>query len=240
MFLRYQEHRGPILAGGLSYQSIFAVFAALWVGFSVAGLVLRANPRAELGVLRHDQLLDSRADRHRQRQGRGDGRPAAADRHPGLVRRHRRGGLLLTGLGWLASARDAVRALFDLPGERTNFLLLKLKDFGLALGFGAVLLVSAALSVVAPRRSGPCSAGSGSTRTPWSRRSPAAGRPGRHAAAGHGGAGGVVPAAVGAEHPAATPVRRCAARRHRPRRAQGARSALLAARAGTRCSHPSP
>jgi membrane protein len=44
MLLRYQERRGPILASGLSYQSIFAVFAALWLGFSVAGLVLRANP----------------------------------------------------------------------------------------------------------------------------------------------------------------------------------------------------
>jgi membrane protein len=57
------------------------------------------------------------------------------------------GGLLFTALGWLSSTREAVRALFDLPGERLNFFLLKLKDLGLALGFGAALIVSAALSV---------------------------------------------------------------------------------------------
>ena len=155
MFLRYQERRGPILAGGLSYQSIFAVFAALWLGFSVAGLVLRANPRARArrssprsttsipglidtgsgkGAVTVDQLLQTSILGW-------SGVIAAA-------------GLLLTGLGWLASARDAVRALFDLPGERTNFLLLKLKDFGLALGFGAVLLVSAALSVASTQALG--------------------------------------------------------------------------------------
>ena len=38
MLVRYQERRGPILAAGLSYQSIFAVFAGLWLGFSVAAM----------------------------------------------------------------------------------------------------------------------------------------------------------------------------------------------------------
>jgi membrane protein len=148
MLLRYQERRGPILASGLSYQSIFAVFAALWLGFSVAGLVLRANPELSsaffatintsipglidtgsgTGAVKADQLLQTSILGW-------SGIIAAA-------------GLLITGLGWLAAARDAVRALFDLPGERTNFLLLKLKDFGLALGFAVALLISAALSVV--------------------------------------------------------------------------------------------
>src|SRR5690606_27757339 len=58
------------------------------------------------------------------------------------------GGLFFTALGWLASARDAVRVLGDLPAPRTNFLLLKLKDLGLALGFGVLLLISAGLSVL--------------------------------------------------------------------------------------------
>jgi len=57
-------------------------------------------------------------------------------------------GLFFTALGWLASARDAVRLLGDLPAPTTNFLLLKLKDLGLAIGFGILLLVSAGLSVL--------------------------------------------------------------------------------------------
>jgi membrane protein len=154
VFLRYQERRGPILAGGLSYQSIFAVFAGLWLGFSVAGLVLRANPELSSAFFATINtsipgLIDS-----------GDGTGAVkADEllqtsilgWSGIIAA---AGLLFTGLGWLASARDAVRALFDLPGEHTNFLLLKLKDFGLALGFGAALLVSAVLSVVSTQALG--------------------------------------------------------------------------------------
>ncbi|HEY9477108.1 MAG TPA: YihY/virulence factor BrkB family protein [Microbacteriaceae bacterium] len=147
VFVRYRERRGSILARGLSYQSIFAVFAGLWLGFSVAGLVLRANPELSsaffatinasvpglidvgegTGAVKADQLLETSI--------LGWSGVVAA-----VV-------LLFTGLGWLAAARDAVRALFDLPGERTNFLLLKLKDFGLAVGFGAALLVSAGLSL---------------------------------------------------------------------------------------------
>jgi membrane protein len=57
------------------------------------------------------------------------------------------GGLLFTALGWLASARDAIRTLFGLPGELLNFFLLKLKDIGLGVGFGVALLLSSALLV---------------------------------------------------------------------------------------------
>jgi membrane protein len=148
MFLRYQKHRGPLLANGLSYQSLFAVFAALWLGFSVAGLVLRANPELSAAFFATINasipgLIDT---------GSGTGAVKAEQ----LLQTSILGwsgiiaaiGLLITGLGWLASARDAVRVLFDLPGEHTNYLLLKLKDLGLALGFAAALLVSAALSLV--------------------------------------------------------------------------------------------
>ena len=154
MFLRYQERRGPILASGLSFQSIFAVFAALWLGFSVAGLVLRANPELSSAFFTTVNtsipgLIDTgsgkgavKADQLLQTSILGwSGIIAAA-------------GLLFTGLSWLAAARDAVRSLFDLPGERTNFLLLKLKDFGLAVGFAVVLLISAALSVVSTQALG--------------------------------------------------------------------------------------
>lgn len=147
VFRHFAERRGFLLAGGLSYQSLFAVFAAIWVGFAVFGLFLRSNLalsaaffdtiaqsvpglldwRGADGVIDPDQLM--------QAEILGwTGAIAAV-------------GLLFTALGWLASTREAIRALFDLPGEQLNFFLLKLKDLGLALGFGAALIVSAALSV---------------------------------------------------------------------------------------------
>jgi membrane protein len=58
------------------------------------------------------------------------------------------GGLLFTAIGWLASGRDAVRTIFGLGALPGNFVMRKVKDLGLAVGFSAALLVSAALSVL--------------------------------------------------------------------------------------------
>jgi membrane protein len=147
VFLDYGAHRGPLLAAGLSSQAIFAVFAAIWVAFSVFGIVLSGNPELQEGLFALiasavPGLIDT-----------GDGGAidpddlvnAAVFTWTGAIALV---GLFFTALGWLASARDAVRVLGDLPGPRTNFLLLKLKDLGLALGFGVLLLVSATLSVL--------------------------------------------------------------------------------------------
>jgi membrane protein len=154
VLLHYTESRGPLLASGLSYQAIFAVFASLWVGFSVAGLLVDANPdirRAFFQVLNESVpgLIDT---------GSGDGIVDPDDLQTGVVLSWTGaialGGLLFTALGWLASARDAIRVLFGLPGELLNFLLLKLKDTGLGIGFGAALLISSALLVLSTQAVG--------------------------------------------------------------------------------------
>lgn len=147
VFLDYGAHRGPLLASGLSNQAIFAVFAAIWVTFSVFGIVLAGNTELQ------DALFSLLSTAVPGLIDTGDG--GAID-PADLVNTTVLGwtgaialvGLLFTALGWLASARDAIRVLGDLPAPRTNFLLLKLKDLGLAIGFGALLLISAALSVL--------------------------------------------------------------------------------------------
>jgi membrane protein len=147
VFLDYSAHRGPLLAAGLSSQAIFAVFAAIWVAFSVFGIVLAGSPRLQDGLF---ALIGSAIP------GLIDTGDGGAIKPGDLVNPTvftwtgaiALGGLLFTALGWLASARDAVRVLGDLPGPRTNFLLLKLKDLGLAIGFGILLLISAVLSVL--------------------------------------------------------------------------------------------
>jgi membrane protein len=146
--VHYNERRGPLLAAGLSYQAIFAVFAAIWVGFAIAGFVIKANPQLEqalldliainlpglLAVNGGDGILDR--DRLFEASILGwTGAIAAA-------------GLLFTVLAWLASGRDAVRIMFGLPGPRTNFVILKLKDLGLVLVFASAIVLSATLSVL--------------------------------------------------------------------------------------------
>jgi len=142
VFTRYGQRGGPLLAQGLSYQSIFATFAAIWVSFSVAGFVVQSNPEL-LGALIDNLstsipgLIDT---------GDGNGALKISDLlntgtlswtgSIALV------GLLLTAIGWLSAARQAVRGIFD-----ANFLLLKLKDLGLGIGFGVAVIVSSALTV---------------------------------------------------------------------------------------------
>lgn len=147
VFDNYTRARGPLLSSGLSYQAIFAVFAAIGVGFAIAGTFIRDNLDLQDALF---QLLDSSV--------------------PGLIDTGSNGGaidpqellnssaltwtgaiaavlLLFSALNWLASGRDAVRAIFGVPAQVANIVLLKLKDLGLALGFGAALVLSAALSV---------------------------------------------------------------------------------------------
>lgn len=146
VFTHYSETGGPLLASGLAFQALFAIFAALFVFFAVFGFVLRGNLAlqqslfemisrsvpglvgdGESDILSTGTLLDSSILSW-------TGAIAAA-------------GLIWTALGFLGSLRQAVRLLFGLPGPTTIFILLKLKDAATAIVFAVVLIISAALSV---------------------------------------------------------------------------------------------
>ena len=148
VFMNYAEKRGPILAGGLAYQALFAGFAALWAGFSIAGIVLAGDVRlreelidllaqAVPGLIASD-TVEGAIDPDILLSAGGAFTLAAVI---ALV------GLLVTALGWLDSARASVRSLFDLPAPTTNFAILKAMDLGIGVGLGVALLVSLGLSV---------------------------------------------------------------------------------------------
>lgn len=144
----YARYQGALLAQGLAYQLIFAVFAALWVGFSTIGLLLRANPALRDAVFTTisqavPRLIDTGG-------GTGAIDPKVLLDAPvlGWTGAIALVGLVATALGWLASARGAIRTIFGLPGLTVNFVLLKLKDLVIGFGFGVVVIVSAALSVI--------------------------------------------------------------------------------------------
>ena len=148
VFLHYASSNGPLMAQGLAYQAIFAVFAAIWVAFSVAGVIITANPdlqEALLGILASSVpgLIDD---------GSGTGAIDARQLFDSAGVLSWTGaiaaiGLIMTAIGWLASGRVAVRTLFGLDAPKGNPVLLKVKDLGLALGFGVAIMLSAAVTV---------------------------------------------------------------------------------------------
>jgi len=148
VLVRYGRDRGPILASGMAYQALFAVFAGLWVAFSIAGVVVSNSIGLRQTIL--DFLRDIVPGLVKNGSDNGAIDPAVftegfAFGISGIVAFV---GLLLTALGWLAAARDSVRTLFDLPPASTNAVLQKLIDLGLGVAFGVLLLLAAALSVV--------------------------------------------------------------------------------------------
>ena len=141
----YNEDGGPLLAAGMSYNAVFATFAALWVTFSVAGFIIAGNPVLKDGLI---QGVNSTVPGLL-----GDDGAVDPDRLLSTGTLTWTGalalvGLLMTALGFLASMRDAVRRIFNLPPDTTMIVLQKLRDLGLALGFGVLILVSAGLSFV--------------------------------------------------------------------------------------------
>lgn len=144
--VHYGRDRGPILASGLAYQALFAVFAGLWVAFSIAGLVVSADSGLQGSII---DLLDETVPGLID-DGDHTGAIDPADLASGvgftLSGVVSLAVLLFTALGWLAAARDSVRTMLDLPPASTNFLLQKLLDLAAGVAFALLLLVAAGLS----------------------------------------------------------------------------------------------
>jgi membrane protein len=154
VFLYYSSAQGPLLASGLAYQAIFAVFAAVWVGFSIVGLIVAGNAQLQQPLI--DFLATTVPGLIKSSSGSGaidpkillNGGTFTLSGIIALV------GVLVTALSWLASARTAIRIIFGVPQSKTNFLLLKLRDLGVALVFSVALIISATLSVAGSAATG--------------------------------------------------------------------------------------
>ena len=148
VLLHYAADNGPLIAGGLTYQAIFAVFAGLWFGFSVAGFVLRGNVELQDAVFR--TLNGFIPGLVAVDGGRGAIRAsvlldASSLTWAGAISLV---GVLFTAVGFLGTLRTGVRIMFALPNLQSNPVVQKLKDTGLTLAFGAVVLFTAALSLL--------------------------------------------------------------------------------------------
>ncbi|GAB3605424.1 hypothetical protein GCM10027413_08330 [Conyzicola nivalis] len=148
VFQHYAVSGGPLMASGLANQGLFATFAGLWVGFSVIGLVIAGDPALRSSLV--DTIANAVPGLIESSTSDGAIDPddllaAGILNWTGAIALV---GLLFTAIGFLGSAREAVRRIFAIAPDSTFFLLLKLKDLGLAVGFGAALIVSTVISTV--------------------------------------------------------------------------------------------
>lgn len=146
VLLHYSARRGPLLASGLAYQALFAVFAALWVAFAIAGLVVSGDLVLQRSLFRVLNTAIPGLIETDDAAGAIDPDLLLSASVFGWTGAIALVGLLFTALGWLAAVRDGVRALLELPGSRTNPVLQKLVDLAFGVGLGVALVLAAALS----------------------------------------------------------------------------------------------
>ena len=144
----FLERNGFLLSSGMSYQALFATFAALYIAISLAGQwfvgdVARIEDLIDLintyvpgligesGAITQEQVL-AVAQSSFTEFGWG-----------GVIAV---GALIWTAIGWITYSRLAIRSMFGLPKDDRSYLLLKGGDLLAALGFGAALLLGAALT----------------------------------------------------------------------------------------------
>lgn len=149
VWLHFLNQNGLILAAGVSFQALFAVFAAVYVGFSIAGIWLFGQPTTleslaqlvntavpgligESGVISVGDIVNA--------GNLGTGLLTGTALVAGA-------GLVWTALGWITFSRMSVRAVLGLDKDRRNYFLMKARDLVVALALGGLLLVAAALSV---------------------------------------------------------------------------------------------
>ena len=145
----FLARNGFLLSSGMSYQALFAIFAAVYVVFAVAGIWITADADTlnvfvallntyapgligEDGVISTDELIEI---------------AAASTSLFGWTGAVALVGLIWTAIGWITYARLAVRSIFGLPKDTRAYALLKARDFLVGLGFGTVLVLATILSI---------------------------------------------------------------------------------------------
>lgn len=146
VWLHFLDRNGFLLAAGMSYQALFAVFAAAYVGIAIAGLWLAGNEATLAaavalvntwvpGLIGADGIIDPQAFAATTVVLGWTGAVAAV-------------GLIWTAISWVTYSRMAVRAVFMLEKDDRNYFIMKARDFAVAAVFGVALLVAATLSVL--------------------------------------------------------------------------------------------
>jgi membrane protein len=137
------DQHGNLYAAAITYFSFLALFPLLLLGIAIAGFVLHAHPAALASLL--DNISRNVPGSFGTTLQQGVKSAISARTGVGLIGV---GGVLLTGLGWIANLRAAVNAVWGFPPERRSFFIAKRHDLPVLVGFGLGVLVSLGLTTV--------------------------------------------------------------------------------------------
>ena len=114
----FLQHNGFLLAAGVSYQALFAIFAAIYLAFAIAGLWLGGSTEAVAGII---DLINRYIPNLIRDQG-GVFTPAQVQEIAanttgvlsitGLIAL---GAVIWTAIGWVTFSRRATSDIFGLP-----------------------------------------------------------------------------------------------------------------------------
>ncbi|HEV7146598.1 MAG TPA: YihY/virulence factor BrkB family protein [Pedococcus sp.] len=143
---RYNDARGGLLAGGVTYFAFLSIFPIMALAFAVFGVALRGHPQWLNDV--HRYANTALPGFVQDASGKGGVIPLTLPGRGTLATVGVIGvvGLLFGGLGWLVALRDGLRAIFGLGAMSGNVVTDKLRDIGLMLSIGFVMLLSAVVA----------------------------------------------------------------------------------------------
>jgi len=149
-YQRFGRSRGTVFAGGITYAAFFSLFPALAAGFSVFGLIVGNDPELQAAVV--DAVNDAFGTPIVKLTESDEGVvllsslvDGSALTIAGIIAL---AGLVYTGLGWLGAMREGIRAMFGQGPAEGNLVTTKARDLVVLVGFGLVILASAAMGVV--------------------------------------------------------------------------------------------
>lgn len=149
----FLRNNGFLLAAAISYQSLFAMFSAIYTAFAVVGIWLGGSATAVCGLI---SIINSYIPGI---IGKEEGQGLVTEADVAEIAQRSGSVLAITGavafvvalwtaIGFVTFTRRAVRDIFGLPFDTRNYVLLKARDFLAAATFGLALLVGAALAGV--------------------------------------------------------------------------------------------
>lgn len=145
----FLQNNGFLLAAGVSYQALFAIFAAIYLTFAISGLWLGGSTEAVdalIGVVNGyvPNLISEHSKILTPEQAYGIASDMAGVLTiTGVIALV---AVVWTAIGWVTFSRRAVRDMFGLAPDRRSYLLLKARDLFAAVIFGVALIVGSALS----------------------------------------------------------------------------------------------